>query len=196
MIKRTIIGVFVLWTIFIGLHLECCRGQVLYKSDHCCYECYQKNTAGTSSVADGHREETSRKIAFSAKFDASSQRLNNTNQILVFKIVLVNHGSGYNAKSGIFTTPKAGTYAFFFSIQVPKNVRLSTFLIFNGKPVSESLVGRIPDTNTGGNMAVLQLQKGDKVWVQTHHNVLNWINSAGEVILKYSGNSFSGFLLF
>ncbi|XP_052676941.1 collagen alpha-2(VIII) chain-like [Crassostrea angulata] len=195
MIKRTIIGIFVLRIIFLGLHLDCCWGQVLYKSDHCCYECYQKNTAGTSSVADGHQGETSSKIAFSANFYASSQHLNNTNQIVVFKDVLVNHGSGYNAKSGIFTTPEAGTYAFFFSVQVPKNVRLSTLLVFNGKPVSESLAGRIPVINTGGNMAVLPLQKGDKVWVQTHFK-LDWINWSGEVILMYSGNSFSGFLLF
>lgn len=139
--------------------------------------------------------ETSSKIAFSANFYASSQHLNNTNQIVVFKDVLVNHGSGYNAKSGIFTTPEAGTYAFFFSVQVPKNVRLSTLLVFNGKPVSESLAGRIPVINTGGNMAVLPLQKGDKVWVQTHFK-LDWINWSGEVILMYSGNSFSGFLLF
>lgn len=140
--------------------------------------------------------ETSSKIAFSAQFDGqSSQHLNNTNQIVVFKNVLVNHGSGYNAKSGIFTTPEAGTYAFFFSISVNANRRLSTFLIFNGKRVSENLAGRTPDSNRGSNMVVLPLQKGDKVWVQTHHQ-LYWINSSGEVILKYSGNSFSGFLLF
>lgn len=140
--------------------------------------------------------ETSKKIAFSVNFSRFSQRLNNTNQILVYKNVLVNHGSGYNAKSGTFTTPEAGTYAFFFSVQVHKNVRLSTYLMFNGKSVSESLAGRIPDFNTGGNMAILSLKEGDKVWVQTHHSGLDWINMSGEVILKYSGNSFSGFLLF
>lgn len=54
MMKHTIIGIFVLRTIFMGLHLDCCFGQVIYKSDNCCYECHQKNTAGTSSVADSH----------------------------------------------------------------------------------------------------------------------------------------------
>lgn len=50
---------------------------------------------------------TARKIAFSSDFNGFSQRLNNINQILVYKNVLINHGSGYNANTGIFTTPEA-----------------------------------------------------------------------------------------
>lgn len=185
MTRSTIIGIFVLRTIFTVLHLDFSCGQVLYKSDNCCYECYQKNTA-----------ETSRKIAFSVNFHKSSQRLNNSNQIVVFKNVLVNHGSGYNTNTGIFTTPHAGTYAFFVSVQVPPNERLSTYLTLNGKLASVSLVGRIQDYNTGSNMAILRLKKGDQVWVKTHPNVLHWGYSSDGVTLNYAGNSFSGFLLF
>lgn len=115
---------------------------------------------------------------------------------MVFKNVLINSGSGYDAKSGIFTTPATGTYAFFFFIHIPENERLSTFLMLNGKPASKTYAGRIQDVNTGGNMVIRQLQKGDQVWVQTHPTNLNWINWSGEVIMKYSGNNFSGFLIF
>lgn len=109
---------------------------------------------------------------------------------MVFKNVLINSGSGYDAKSGIFTTPAAGTYAFFFFIHVPENERLSTFLMLNGKQASKTYAGRIQDVNTGDNMVIRQLQKGDQVWVQTHPKNINWINWSGEVIMKYSGNNF------
>lgn len=59
---------------------------------------------------------TARKIAFSVDFNGFSQRLNNINQILVYKNILINHGSGYNTNTGRFTTPEAGTYAFFSSV--------------------------------------------------------------------------------
>lgn len=139
---------------------------------------------------------TARKIAFSVDFNGFSQRLNNINQILVYKNILINHGSGYNTNTGIFTTPEAGTYAFFFSVQVQVNVRLLCVLMLNGKTVSESLAGKILDFNTGSNMVILPLEKGDKVWVQTHSAIRDWINWSGEVIVEYSGNSFSGFLIF
>lgn len=116
--------------------------------------------------------------------------------ILVYKNILINHGSGYNTNTGIFTTPGAGTYAFFFSVQVQVNVRLLCVLMLNGKTVSESLVGKILHFNTGSNMVIIPLEKGDKVWVQTHSAIRDWINWSGEVVVEYFGNSFSGFLIF
>lgn len=105
--------------------------------------------------------------------------------ILVYKNILINHGSGYNTNTGIFTTPEAGTYAFFFSVQVQVNVRLLCVLMLNGETVSESLVGKILDFNTGSNMVIILLEKGDKVWVQTHSAIRDWINWSGEVVVEY-----------
>lgn len=107
----------------------------------------------------------------------------------MFPVVITNLGNGYDRNDGVFTAPTAGTYVFFVNVISYRTQTISVKIILNGgsKVVSLAESGSSNPNNSGSNLAVLTLQKADRVWVSYNYG-----------IGYYGGHpttSFSGFLI-
>lgn len=86
---------------------------------------------------------------------------------LVFPLVITNVGNGYNPSSGIFTAPKAGEYVFFLNVQSYSSQSIFADIVLNGVPKVRTLAyGSSGNFDSGPNLALLTLQKQDRVWVK------------------------------
>nr|XP_022293098.1 uncharacterized protein LOC111103844 [Crassostrea virginica] len=103
-------------------------------------------------------------VAFTAGVTSYSTTWNSGT--LVFNSVILNVGTGYNPSTGIFTSPVAGTYVFYVTAVEFNTQYLRVDIVLN----SVSKVRALGESNaayqTGTNMVVLNLQKGDSVWVR------------------------------
>ncbi|XP_062591761.1 complement C1q-like protein 4 [Saccostrea cucullata] len=125
-------------------------------------------------------------IAFHVQLKNDVGNLGN-NAKVVFETVVLNEGNGYDAKSGIFTTPTSGIYVFDWTAAAPGARHAYTALRVNG-------IGKAwTNCHYGGNkwmtcskMVVLKLKKGDKVQIVVH-------NGPGYLMKK--NTSFSGYKL-
>ena len=111
-----------------------------------------------------------------------------TGDILVFPHVITNNGNGYDPSTGKFTASKKGTYV--FSINV---ISYSTNYVFfdivqNGMSKVRTYSDNSASYQTGTNMAVLVLEKGDSVWVKRYSGKSYYTDSVPTT-------TFSGFLL-
>lgn len=89
--------------------------------------------------------------------------------------------------------PVKGTYVFFFSLEPYPGTKSSFVITVNDRGMLEGVSGAIHDEyNMSSNMVVVSLRKGDHVNVMTHPT---WSVDPRQR-LRYSGNSFSGFLLY
>ncbi|XP_022304113.1 uncharacterized protein LOC111111419 [Crassostrea virginica] len=86
--------------------------------------------------------------------------------ILVFPTILYNIGRGYDSSTGIFTSPEDGTYVFYVTIRSYNSYSIDVDIVKNG--ISKVRVDTHGTYQTGTNMAVLSLDRGDKVWVKFH----------------------------
>nr|XP_022293110.1 uncharacterized protein LOC111103848 isoform X2 [Crassostrea virginica] len=104
------------------------------------------------------------KVAFTAGVTSVSTTWNSGT--LIFNSVILNVGNGYNPSTGVFTSPVAGTYVFYVTAVEYIKQYLMVDIVLN----SLSKVRTIGESNasyqTGTNMVVLNLQKGDSVWVR------------------------------
>lgn len=107
----------------------------------------------------------------------------------MFPVVITNLGNGYDPNNGVFTAPTAGTYVFFVNIISYSTKTVSVKIILNGgsKVVSLAESGSSNPYNSGSNLAVLTLQKADRVWVSFNYGT-GYYGS-------YPTTSFSGFLI-
>lgn len=107
----------------------------------------------------------------------------------MFPVVITNLGNGYDRNDGVFTAPTAGTYVFFVNIISYSTKAVSVKIILNGGSKVASLAesGSSNPYNSGSNLAVLTLQKADRVWVNHNYGVGYYGN--------YPTTSFSGFLI-
>ena len=107
---------------------------------------------------------------------------------LVFNSVILNVGNGYNPSTGVFTSPVAGTYVFYVTAVEYSKQYLMVDIVLN----SVSKVRTIGESNaayqTGTNMVVLNLQKGDSVWVKH-------ASGQGYYTLSVPITTFTGFLV-
>lgn len=131
--------------------------------------------------------DVSTRIGFTATVSSSSSSW--SSGTLVFPVVITNLGNGYDPNNGVFTAPTAGTYVFFVNIISYSTKTVSVKIILNGgsKVVSLAESGSSNPNNSGSNLAVLTLQKADRVWVSYNYG-----------IGYYGGHpttSFSGFLI-
>jgi hypothetical protein len=72
-------------------------------------------------------------VAFSAAA-SESQNKPAENQIILFDSIQMNIGDAYNAKSGQFTAPVAGTYVFTCSLLSGFNVEFWAYIAVNKTP--------------------------------------------------------------
>ena len=85
---------------------------------------------------------------------------------LIFDSVILNVGTGYKPSTGVFTSPVAGTYVFYVTAVEYRDQGISVDIVLNS--VSKVRAYSFGDVlyKTGANMVVLNLQKGDSVWVR------------------------------
>ena len=85
---------------------------------------------------------------------------------LIFNRVLSNIGNGYNHRTGVFTAPWAGTYVFYVSAVEYNKQYFQADIVVN-HVAKVRLIGENGATyQTGTNMVVLILKRGDQVNVK------------------------------
>ena len=102
--------------------------------------------------------------------------------------VITNKGQGYSSSSGKFTAPRDGTYVFTVTAVSYDNHILKVDIVHNGVRKVRTWSDDSASRQTGTNLVVLELDRGDALWVRRY---------SGQ---GYSGSSvplttFSGFIL-
>nr|XP_034332654.1 uncharacterized protein LOC117691211 [Crassostrea gigas] len=157
-----------------------------YQMDHL------KLSASVSSLELFRNNQTSIKcdpkqeVAFTAAVTSLSTTWNSGT--LMFDVVITNVGNGYNPRSGVFTSPGKGTYVFYVSALEYLQQYLGLEIVLNNVPKVRLIGESAAAYQTGTNMVVLNLQKGDSVWVRHHHG-------KGYYSHSIPVTTFSGFLL-
>ncbi|XP_052710151.1 uncharacterized protein LOC128184633 [Crassostrea angulata] len=103
-------------------------------------------------------------VAFTAGVTSSSSTWNSGT--LIFNVVITNAGNGYNPSTGVFTTPIGGTYVFYVSAVEYSKQYLRIDIVLNSVSKVRAIGVDSASYQTGTNMVVLELQKGDSVWVK------------------------------
>lgn len=129
------------------------------------------------------------RVAFSAA-RTSNLTPGSLDQPVAFDLLLSNLGQTFDLQLGRFACPADGTYVFIFHLlKLAVNVPLYVNLMRNEEVlVSAYANDGAPDHETASNHAVLQLCRGDQVWLRLHRGAIygsSW---------KYS--TFSGYLLY
>ncbi|AWO99319.1 putative complement C1q-like protein 2-like [Scophthalmus maximus] len=92
---------------------------------------------------------------------------------------------------GVFTAPRAGVYVFAFTVYSSVSARLyhKVQLIWNGTPTAGAFENNREDNeDSATQLVVLQLQKGDQVYVQL---------TSGRKLCDYLAyNIFTGYMLY
>lgn len=127
------------------------------------------------------------KIGFTVGVTSSSSSWNGG--ILVYPHVVTNIGNGYNPSTGKFTASKDGTYVFFITVNAYSSNDIYLDIVYNGSSKVRTMSHSSAGYQTGTNMAVLPLYKGDSVWV------IYW-SGKGYYSTGVPITTFSGFLLF
>ena len=126
------------------------------------------------------------KVAFTAGVTSASSTWNSGT--LIFNKAILNVGTGYNPSTGVFTSPVAGTFVFYVTALEYSKQYLMVDIVLNSvskvKLVGESAAAY----QTGTNMVVLNLQKGDSVWVRHVRGQGYWSDSV-------PATTFTGFLI-
>lgn len=131
------------------------------------------------SVKDTH-------IGFTAAFTSTSSTSSWAENILVFPHVITNKGQGYSTSTGKFKAPRDGTYIFFLTAVSYSKNGLELVIYHDSVKKVMSLSHGSASYQTGVNLVVLELDKGDYVWVGRY---------SGQGYHGFSSTTFSGFLL-
>lgn len=108
--------------------------------------------------------------------------------ILVFPHIVTNNGNGYNPSTGKFTAPTDGSYVFFVTVNTNLKKYIYLDIVLNGSRKVRTMSHESASYQTGTNMAVFHLVKGDSVWVSRHRGNSYYTESVPI-------STFSGFLL-
>jgi hypothetical protein len=106
---------------------------------------------------------------------------------LVFPHVVYNIGEGYDPNTGVFTAPLYGHFVFFVNVQSYSSNHIYIDIVLNGSPKVRAMAYDA-EYSSGSNLAVIKLQKGDKVWVR-------YKAGKGYATNGVPITSFSGFLI-
>ncbi|XP_062612803.1 uncharacterized protein LOC134274547 [Saccostrea cucullata] len=135
-----------------------------------------------------HDHDQATKVAFTAGVTSSNKSWRSG--VLVFDKVIFSIGSGYNPSTGVFTAPIEGNYVFYVSAMEFSNHYLGVFIDKNGKHQVKLIGDSSAQFQTGTNMVILSLNRGDAVWV--NHNSKGGVGYYSESIPV---TTFSGFLI-
>ncbi|XP_059825166.1 adiponectin-like [Hypanus sabinus] len=128
----------------------------------------------------------SAEIVFDVQLQGNGQVVKPTNPI-IYDIVNVNKGNGYNHTTGKFIVPMCGLYFFSYSSLPTRGTTTDVQLMKNEKEVS-LIHSVLPKNSAQLSMRniILELHKGDEVWVQL---------ITGSLWSDRGSLSFQGFLL-
>eukprot|EP00105_Crassostrea_gigas_P016460 XP_011433842.1 PREDICTED: complement C1q tumor necrosis factor-related protein 3-like [Crassostrea gigas] len=115
-----------------------------------------------SGVMKNNDPHPNQEVAFTASVTSSSSTWNSGT--LIFDVVITNVGNGYNPSTGVFTSPISGTYVFYVSAVEYSTQHLVIDIVLNSVSKVRVLCDNAAGFQTGTNMALLELQKGDSVW--------------------------------
>ena len=125
-------------------------------------------------------------VAFYAVIQYDKTNVGN-HQIIQFDWVKLNIGNGYNSGTGIFTAPSSGFYVFFWSTTNKDYTYMNSELMVRGSIYGKTMsdAGEHDDYESASNMAIVQLSRGDLVWLRsgTWHDR----HLAGEQFSTFSG---------
>ena len=111
-----------------------------------------------------------------------------TNGRVVFEMVDLNEGKGYDPSTGIFTAPASGMYVFDWTILTERGKSAHTSLVVNGKLKSWCFchddVSKMYQSCS--KMTVVKLKQGDTVWIGVF---------SGPAVINAKYSSFSGYKL-
>nr|XP_022313878.1 caprin-2-like [Crassostrea virginica]XP_022313886.1 caprin-2-like [Crassostrea virginica]XP_022313893.1 caprin-2-like [Crassostrea virginica] len=136
------------------------------------------------SVLSGSAKDTP--VAFTAGITSSSSTWRG--DILVFPHVITNKGQGYSSSSGKFTAPRDGTYVFTVTGVSFGKKPLNLDIVHDGDSKVRTWSDNSASQQTGTNLVVLELDRGDAVWVGRYNGGGYWANSVPVT-------TFSGFIL-
>ncbi|XP_052063013.1 caprin-2-like [Mytilus californianus] len=115
------------------------------------------------------------------------------NEVLHFQTVNTNLESAYNGNTGVFESPSQGYYVFFvhFLTYAPKTIE--AVIVKNGAPIQNVYAGTraTGGYGTGSNLAIAQLNQGDRIWVKVHDKYHDTVD-----VLDGPWCTFAGFLLY
>lgn len=126
-------------------------------------------------------------VGFTVGVTSSSSSWNGG--ILVYPHVVTNIGNGYSPSTGKFTAPTDGKYVFFITVNAYGSNDIYLDIVHNGSRKVRTMSHSSGSYQTGTNMAVLPLYKGDSVWVV-------YYSGKGYYAYDVPITTFSGFLLF
>ncbi|XP_062595695.1 uncharacterized protein LOC134257062 [Saccostrea cucullata] len=130
-----------------------------------------------------------RKVAFTAGVSSSTGSWNSGT--LVFDRIVYNIGGGYDSSTGVFTAPVDGHFVFFVNVQGYSDKSVYTYIVLNGSAKVTTMVynGDNEYYDSGPNLVVLRLIKGDRVWVKHYFGSGYYTDGDAPV------TTFSGFLI-
>ena len=110
--------------------------------------------------------------------------------IIQFKEVLLNEGSGYNSATGLFTAPTSGVYQLSYFIGHHLNPPGQSWarLMANGTVVNAAAVDAFHNYQDiqGGNVGVARLNAGEMAWIESW-KIDNVPFNAGNGFATFSG---------
>ena len=103
-------------------------------------------------------------------------------------MVISNVGGGYNNYTGVFSAPTIGTYVFYVSANEYAAQNLQIEIVLNSVSKVRLVAYKSATYQTGTNMVVLSLHRGDRVWVTHYYGKGYWTT-------KVPLTTFTGFML-
>lgn len=129
-------------------------------------------------------------ISFSARLGTSIKDIDPWNTV-IFDKVISNDGNSYNAATGIFTAPIAGTYYFTATIYTTRGSTLELALKVNEQnPMFMYTCASALTGNTATNSIIVKLKKDDEVKLIKYGE---W--GTRPFYIHHSWSNLSGFLL-
>jgi hypothetical protein len=110
------------------------------------------------------------------------------NEIFKFDSIKTNIGGHYSPKTGVFTVPRPGLYMLSATVMSTRGKSLSCDFLVN-----DVMSGRLFGINfsTGSLNTVLQLKKGDRVYIKKSSKK----STASEYLYGEHWSMFSGYLI-
>lgn len=125
-------------------------------------------------------------VAFTAGVTESKSYWSSGN--LIFSTIIYNEGGAYDASTGVFTSPTDGIFVFYVTITAYSSNTISVDIVKNRSSSVRALAYGGSSYQTGTNMAVFSLGRGDKVWVKQH-------SGQGFYTASTPITSFTGFMI-
>ena len=138
-------------------------------------------------------------VAFYGYMSQSSAHNLSVHHLIVYDLVLINKGNGYNKGDGIFIAPVTGDYAFHFSVCVSPGSEspwATLELTRNGNAIVSTFeesksAGVGSNYHCSSTLVISDVDVGDHIFIRTNQPTRGAIYSGGAGRI-----SFSGWLLF